>query len=218
VSLWDRQENESYPAYRAFSIYRDLGSDRSIDHAWRKFTSKPSKGAPGTWNLWCSKHQWVERAAAYDAHLIDIEREAFEREYAKLAERRARFELRAQELIEHQVERIDAVLKKVEDAPATDTVAKTETEEGKVVTREKGINLSGYAKLLKERREAIEQAVTGVRKVEDSAAATQEPKQVLPDWLVDAYTGTKEKDDAQRSDIPGSANDLRASGAHGNPK
>jgi hypothetical protein len=70
---------------------------------------------------------------------------------------------------------------------------------------------------LKERREAIEQAVTGVRKTEEGPAGA-EPKQVLPDWLVDAYTGTKEKDDAQRNDTPGSANDIRASGAPGNPK
>ncbi len=216
MSLWDRLKEESYPAYRAFLVYRDLGPARSIDSAWRKHQAKRKGNAPGNWNDWCRKFSWVDRASAYDTHLLEIEQKAFEREYAKLAARRARFELRAQELLEDQVERIDKVLKKAESAPITDTV---ERKKG-LITRRKGINFAGYAKLHKERRDAIAQAVTGLRKTEESSG-TQAPKQVCPEWLALAIAPqpeTKVEHDDTRSD-DGQRPDLRAADhAAGNAK
>ena len=72
---WDRLPNESVQAYTAFSAYRDLGTGRTADEAYRAVRgrsgerSEGGKGAVRRWQSWSKSHRWVERAKAYDAHL-----------------------------------------------------------------------------------------------------------------------------------------------------
>ena len=74
---WERQPEESAKAYRAFEIYRDMGVDRSLSKA----TEAVYNGSASNMRLlamWSGKHDWVRRAAAWDAKLA--ERRAVEAE------------------------------------------------------------------------------------------------------------------------------------------
>lgn len=200
MSLWDRQRDETHPAYVAFCVYRDLGDARSLDRAWQKQSQRPGE-APGRWSLWSRTFRWVERAHAYDEHLEAQERLAFERELAKLGVRRARFELKAQDLFERQVERIDTVLAKADAAPITDVTQETvqsskDPGSKKIVvehkkTKVKGINFSGYARLWKEYRDAARSAIVGVRPVVDDDGGNQRSIEPLPDFMIDALLAKK---------------------------
>src|ERR1700674_4839858 len=79
----ERLPQESTRAYRAFCIYRDLGPDRSLDQAWKRFcaASDPAKDRgsarrPGHWAAWSQKYQWVERAEGYDDFIEEENRSA----------------------------------------------------------------------------------------------------------------------------------------------
>lgn len=58
---YERQKGETKKAYEAFTIYRDLGIDRSI----RKVAQKLGKSQQ-LMSRWSSQYNWVERAQAYD--------------------------------------------------------------------------------------------------------------------------------------------------------
>jgi hypothetical protein len=61
VYPWDRQESESPKAFRAFTLYKDAGSERSLTHvAQRLHVSKQAIGR------WSSQHHWVARSLAWD--------------------------------------------------------------------------------------------------------------------------------------------------------
>ena len=71
---WDQQEGESARAFAAFSVYFTLGPARSL----AKTSQNHTKTIP-TLKEWSVKHDWVRRAAAYDAHqarLVQREAEA----------------------------------------------------------------------------------------------------------------------------------------------
>ena len=83
---WDRKPFESAKAFAAFCAFRDLGSDRSVVGAYREIKGRPAAAQPsGQWKAWASDHQWEERAAAYDAHMAQVEARAREQEIAKRA-------------------------------------------------------------------------------------------------------------------------------------
>lgn len=61
VYPWDRQKSESPKAFRAFTLYKDAGSERSLTHvAQRLHVSKQAIGR------WSSQHHWVGRSLAWD--------------------------------------------------------------------------------------------------------------------------------------------------------
>lgn len=94
---WDQEAGESNQAYAAFRDYFQLPPRfRSINEAYRvsvrerRAASRASRGtqlteakaekerqeiaamsAPGNWRRWSTKHRWVARAAAWDAHVED---------------------------------------------------------------------------------------------------------------------------------------------------
>lgn len=61
---WERREGESVKAYEAFSIYLNLGSERSINAV----ASKLSKSRTLI-SRWSATYGWVERVAEYDTEL-----------------------------------------------------------------------------------------------------------------------------------------------------
>lgn len=170
--------SESSRAFSAFVKYRSLGPLRSIDavaaiDAVATDKANHKRRASGVFNRWSSKHKWVERALAYDAHIEDERLRAHEERIQALARRRGDFEFKNQELLEGRVARTDLLLDKFDSAPATDvTQEKTETAGGTVTrtrSRIKGINGSAYAALLRERNATARQAIVGVRLVEDQS-------------------------------------------------
>ncbi len=74
---WLKQPNESPKAHKAFRTYLELGSNRSIDKAYcaTKGLQEGSKRAAGLWMDWCSKFNWVDRAADYDLYMRMLEQQ-----------------------------------------------------------------------------------------------------------------------------------------------
>ena len=61
VKPWERQDSESAKAYEAFSVYRDMGADRSLAKVGQEI-GKSTK----MMEKWSKAHNWVERAEAWD--------------------------------------------------------------------------------------------------------------------------------------------------------
>jgi len=62
--VWTRREGEQEGAYAAFQAYLRLGAARSIVKAANKVGK-----ARQTLEVWSARHDWRERARAYDVHL-----------------------------------------------------------------------------------------------------------------------------------------------------
>jgi hypothetical protein len=90
--LWDRLENESERAYRAFECFLSLPSgERTLLGAYRQHVGNPDAVKPSdTWSGWSSSFAWKQRARSYDAHIDRIRRKAMEKaieEQTRQAER-----------------------------------------------------------------------------------------------------------------------------------
>lgn len=79
---FDQQPRETAKAYAAFVIYRDLGSERSLQETAQKLAKNLT-----TIKQWSALHNWVDRARSYDAALDARARAATENE---VIERRRR--------------------------------------------------------------------------------------------------------------------------------
>ena len=75
---WERRDNETSKAYEAFSIYRDMGPDRSLGKVAEKL--QKSETLMGRWS---SAYDWVKRAALWDDEQDRIEREQAQKEQSK---------------------------------------------------------------------------------------------------------------------------------------
>lgn len=80
---WDRQAQEGIKAYTAFCLYRDMGTQRSLDTSYRRHLGQESslKQASGNWKGWYAQHDWKRRAEAYDAYLEGLNRRVLEEKH-----------------------------------------------------------------------------------------------------------------------------------------
>jgi len=87
--LWDRLDNESERAHRAFQTFLSLPSGhRTVVDAYRCHVGNPEAVKPSdTRTKWSRDFAWAERASAYDEHIESMRRQAFERGIAEEAER-----------------------------------------------------------------------------------------------------------------------------------
>jgi hypothetical protein len=172
----DRQRGESIRAFRAYTIYRDLGPGRSLARAYDAYRGAAPHGQrPGQWSLWSVKHRWVKRAGAFDVHVDEAKRKQREMRMIALEERRFDLELENQELLERRVRQMDELLDKAEATPVADVViVKDVTEESlqsatvkktRTKTIVKALNMYGYARTVQVRNETAKLAITGVRDV-----------------------------------------------------
>lgn len=81
---WEPLEVESSKNYEAFSIYRDMGTQRSLSKVAEKL--QKSETLMGRWS---GNYNWVERAAAWDAEQDRIMREEQVNEIKKMRQRHA---------------------------------------------------------------------------------------------------------------------------------
>jgi hypothetical protein len=90
--LWDRLNNESERAHRAFQTFLNLPSnDRTVIEAYRSHVGNPEAAKPSdTWARWSRDFAWSERASAYDAYLESLRREAYEQVIKEQAAQQAR--------------------------------------------------------------------------------------------------------------------------------
>ena len=89
---WERLEGEGVKAYEAFSVYLELGEERSI-----RAVAKQLNKSTTLIGRWSRTYQWVERTAAYD---VDIQRKAHAqavKKRRKMADRHISIALKLQE-------------------------------------------------------------------------------------------------------------------------
>jgi hypothetical protein len=75
---WNRQPGETSKAYEAFSLYRDLGSERST----RRVSEQLAKSETLI-KRWSGKYDWVARAGAWDS----VPAQAVAEAYSDMAQR-----------------------------------------------------------------------------------------------------------------------------------
>lgn len=71
--VFERQSRESAKAFAAFSLYRDMGPERSLAAVAAKLGKSKVM-----MEKWSRKFDWPARVAAHGAHLATVEREAAE--------------------------------------------------------------------------------------------------------------------------------------------
>lgn len=71
---WERLPDESSPAYKAFTHYRDSDpSSRSLLRTYRETSkNKGASRASGRYQTWSRLHKWIERTALYEGHLESL--------------------------------------------------------------------------------------------------------------------------------------------------
>ena len=79
---WERQPNEGPKAFEAFTIYRDLGKERTLP----KVAETLNKSV-GLISRWSSANNWVERVAAWDD---EADRQAAQKQLKDIANARVR--------------------------------------------------------------------------------------------------------------------------------
>jgi hypothetical protein len=129
---WFRLPDEPQRAYEAFQWYLLLPAEsRSIEVAYN--TSQPhsegTKKAPGSWKAYSIKHQWVERALAYDDHLTARQFFLQDEGLRKFAEARAK---RAEYLEAKEAEMAQALFElagKLLSYPTTKVIAQKDGKE-----------------------------------------------------------------------------------------
>lgn len=71
--LFEQQPKESNKAFAAFSLYLNMGAERSTQAVARKLTKSEQ-----LIRRWSAKFDWIERVQAHGEHLALMEREAAE--------------------------------------------------------------------------------------------------------------------------------------------
>lgn len=79
---WERQPNEGTKAFEAFTVYRDLGQERTLP----KVAETLNKSV-GLISRWSGAHKWVERVAAWDD---EADRQAAQKQLKDIANARVR--------------------------------------------------------------------------------------------------------------------------------
>lgn len=80
--LWERQKGESAQAYEAFSLYLEMGADRSIRAVSQKLGK--SRTLIDRWSRTC---KWVERCRAWDNYIQQEAQKAAATEIRNMARR-----------------------------------------------------------------------------------------------------------------------------------
>lgn len=85
MAAWDRQEKEPPKAYQHFTIYRDLGPERSLAKVGQILGVAVQSLEPKA-----SQWNWVARCDQWDAHVQVIQQRAYLDEAAKRGQQRAK--------------------------------------------------------------------------------------------------------------------------------
>lgn len=96
---WDRRRNESAPAYEAFSIYMNMGPERTmraVGHELDKSHAIISR--------WAARHEWTLRVTAWDSMPNQKVAEAFEERARRIAEQHDRL---ASKLLDRMEQNLD---------------------------------------------------------------------------------------------------------------
>lgn len=76
LSLWERRDDETDPAFEAFAAYRDMGPRRNIRSVGLKLGKSET-----LMSRWSSGHDWPNRAKAFDRWMDQQATEAWAEKY-----------------------------------------------------------------------------------------------------------------------------------------
>ncbi len=99
---WERQLRESSQAYEAFSIYRDMGSDRSL-----RAVAKQLNKILTIIGRWSGAWEWVERIRAHENDLARQAREQAAREVKEMQKRQTKIAMLLQKKAVEALEKVD---------------------------------------------------------------------------------------------------------------
>lgn len=126
--LWDQMVGESREAYRAFTIFRDLGPGRTIIEAARIYSGNRAHTGGSHIHRWAMRWEWERRANAWDAWLRTVYQTEVERRERDAAatwvERRKTIREQEYQLGQELIKRVYTMLQYplVEEKLATETV------------------------------------------------------------------------------------------------
>ena len=103
---WDQRDDETSKAYRAFCVYLHLGPERSIRKAHREVTGNAAT-SPRWFEEWSRKHDWPERAAAFDTMLNQLTVQATADLTAQIVRRSKEVTLKAIDKVDLQLASVD---------------------------------------------------------------------------------------------------------------
>lgn len=82
MNLWDKREDESKKAYKAFCDYRDMGEARSLRALHDKYIEPSCNNAitksRSSLNTWSANHDWQNRVDAWDEHMLSSQTQSRE--------------------------------------------------------------------------------------------------------------------------------------------
>lgn len=91
TELWEKQDYETPYAYTAFCVYRDMPTHRrSLRKGANEFYGVEEWNKQRQFMRWSASNKWVERAAAYDLHLDEINRREHEKAIKEMNKRQAK--------------------------------------------------------------------------------------------------------------------------------
>jgi hypothetical protein len=122
---WDRQPGETSRSYELFSIYRNLGPQRSLPKAKASSETTPSLSRL---KQHCKKHNWVERCRAYDDYREMQERveedKRREKERREMADRHAKIAVLGQNIVVKGVEKLLADMEQGKRDPSASDLSR----------------------------------------------------------------------------------------------
>jgi hypothetical protein len=132
LRLYDRETDESAKAFEAWTVYRDLGTERSLQKASEMYYGHGAN--VGQFERWSKRYGWVARARAFDDEREMIRRSAVEDHLKTQAEDHAAREARIQERILEIREQAAEQSLKMLHYPLTEQHILREDEEGNQIT------------------------------------------------------------------------------------
>ena len=84
VQPWERQEGETARAYEGFSVYRDMGAERSLAKVGQRLGKSKAQ-----MEKWSKKYSWVARAEAWDIEQDRLIRVALTKDIGAMRKRHA---------------------------------------------------------------------------------------------------------------------------------
>ena len=113
---WDRQRNEGGKLepgrwFARFEMFRHLGSDRTLEEAWRRWRDQTTRDIKGRRpsKHWCGNSQkwnWVARAEAWDLHVARVANEEAEEEQVRRRQEMLEWEWDAFRQLKERIEQM----------------------------------------------------------------------------------------------------------------
>jgi hypothetical protein len=105
--VWEKQDYETPKQYHYFSIYRDLGINRSLRKVLDKLPPKQRRNSTiSNLGVYSGKNKWKQRVEAYDLYLDNIRRKENEQAILEMNKRHIEESLSLQDVIKNKLKQL----------------------------------------------------------------------------------------------------------------